>query len=317
MDRRYGYCCINLSISEGRKKKDRVTTNRSMTKKTFLERGIEYVSELSLLNVKDLCTIIEWNNQMGIKMYRMSSDIFPWCSEYELSDLPDFEEIKTHLKRAGSLAISGDQRITFHPSPYGVLASLREDVVHNALKELRQHGEIMDLMGLDQNLHYPINIHVNTTKPTKEEAASRFCKNFMLLPDSVKKRLVVEIDDKGSQYTSLDLKEMIHDSIGIPVTFDYLHNRCNPPEGLSEEESLLVCLSTWPNDVTPLTHFSESRALFEDNSAKDLAHSDWIHEKIETYGHNFDIELEVKMKDKALLHYHSNIEEIICQETTN
>ena len=107
---------------------------------------------------------------------------------------------------------------------------------------------------------------------------------------------------------------MVHDVIGIPVTFDYLHNQCNPPEGLSEEESLLVCLSTWPVDITPLTHFSESRALFEDDSAKELAHSDWIHERIETYGHNFDIELEVKMKDKALLHYHSNIEEIICQE---
>lgn len=314
MERRYGYCCINLSLSEGKGKKDRITTNRSMTKKTFLSRGLDYVSELALLNVKDLCTIISWNNEQGIKMYRMSSDMFPWCSEYELEDLPDFEEIRSYLVLAGEIAMRGNQRITFHPSPYGVLASLRDDVVRNAVKELRQHGEIMDLMGLEKNLNYPINIHVNTTKPSKEEAASRFCRNFSLLPESVKKRLVVEVDDKRSQYTSVDLKKMVHDVIGIPVTFDYLHNQCNPPEGLSEEESLLVCLSTWPVDITPLTHFSESRALFEDDSAKELAHSDWIHERIETYGHNFDIELEVKMKDKALLHYHSNIEEIICQE---
>jgi UV DNA damage endonuclease len=314
MERRYGYCCINLSLSEGKGKKDRITTNRSMTKKTFLSRGLDYVSELALLNVKDLCTIISWNNEQGIKMYRMSSDMFPWCSEYELEDLPDFEEIKSYLVLAGEIAMRGNQRITFHPSPYGVLASLRDDVVRNAVKELSQHGEIMDLMGLERNLNYPINIHVNTTKPSKEEAAARFCQNFSLLPESVKKRLVVEVDDKRSQYTSVDLKKMVHDVIGIPVTFDYLHNQCNPPEGLSEEESLLVCLSTWPVDITPLTHFSESRALFEDDSAKELAHSDWIHERIETYGHNFDIELEVKMKDKALLHYHSNIEEIICQE---
>lgn len=285
-----------------------------MTKKTFIERGIGYVSDLALQNVKDLCTIIEWNNQQGIKMYRMSSDMFPWCSEYEISDLPAYDEIKEHLWEAGELARTGNQRITFHPSPYGVLASQREEVVINAIKELRQHGEIMDLMGLERSHQYPINIHVNTTQPTKEEAAQRFCENFSLLPPSVKSRLVVEVDDKRSQYTSVDLKWMVHDRTGIPITFDYLHNACNSPEGLSEEESLKICLSTWPEGITPLTHFSESRALFEDASAKELAHSDWIHGKIETYGLKFDIELEVKMKDKALLDYHQNIESIIWQE---
>ena len=312
MARKFGYCCINLSLSEGVSKSERVTTNRSMVKRTFLERGISYASELALQNVKDLKTIIRWNVQNNILMYRMSSDMFPWCSEYEISDLPDFLEISRHLKEAGAIAIANNQRLTFHPSPYSVLASLREDVVENATKELRQHAEIMDLMGLPKTHYYPINIHVNTTKPTKEEAAARFCENFLSLGESVRKRLVVEVDDKRSQYTSVDLKEMVHDVIGIPITFDYLHNLCNPPEGLSEKESLKVCLDTWPDGVTPITHFSESRALFEDSSAKELAHSDWIHEKIETYGFNFDIALEVKKKDKALLDYHNNIEQVLC-----
>ena len=312
MQRKFGYCCINLSLNDGVKKKDRITTNRSMTKKTFLTKGIEYASELSLQNVKDLKRILEWNHENEILMYRMSSDMFPWCSEYELDDLPHISDIKASLKEAGEVALSTGQRITFHPSPYSVLASLRNDVVENAIKELRQHGEIMDLMGLPRNHYYPINIHVNTTQPTKPEAAKRFCENFNLLPESVKSRLVVEVDDKTSQYTSVDLKNMVHDQIGIPITFDYLHNRCNPPQGLSEKQSLKVCIDTWPDGITPLAHFSESRALFEDASAKELAHSDWIHEKIETYGFEFDIELEVKQKDKALLDYHHNIEQILC-----
>jgi UV DNA damage repair endonuclease len=82
----------------------------------------------------------------------------------------------------------------------------------------------MDLMNLDRTHLYPINIHVNTTQPTKEEAAERFCNNFSLLPEGVKSRLVVEVDDKRSQYTSVDLYEMVHKKIGIPITFDYLHN---------------------------------------------------------------------------------------------
>ena len=166
-------------------------------------------------------------------------------------------------------------------------------------------------MNLDRTHLYPINIHVNTTQPTKEEAAERFCNNFYLLPEGVKSRLVVEVDDKRSQYTSVDLYEMVHKKIKIPITFDYLHNKCNPPEELSEEESLKLCLSSWPACITPLTHYSESRKLFEDFSAKELAHSDWINTEIETYGLFFDTELEVKMKDKALLDYHQKIEKIL------
>ena len=297
MERRYGYCCINLSLAE-----DKISTNRGMVKKTFEEKGIAYASELALKNVTDLSKILEWNDDNNIRMFRLSSDIFPWCSEYEISDLPDYKAISDILKSCGDFAKITDQRITFHPSPYGVLASLNPSVVTKAIKELNQHGEIFDLMGLDRSLFYPINIHVNTTQPSKEEAAGRFCLNFQRLSDSVKKRLVVEVDDKKSQYTAVDLFHLIHKNIGIPITFDYLHNRCNPSI-LNEEEALALCLSTWPKEIPAITHYSDSKKLYEDESSKEVAHTDWVWGKVETYGLNFDIELEVKMKDLALLKF--------------
>jgi len=305
MERKYGYCCINMTLSEG---KEKITTNRGMVKKTFMEKGLGYVSDLALQNVEDLKKILKWNHSKGIKMYRMSSDIFPWCSEYEISDLKDYKKICRILKECGDFVKSVDQRITFHPSPYGVLASENPSVVVKAIKELSQHGEIMDMMGLDRSVYYPINIHVNTTKPDKETAANRFCENFKLLPDSVKTRLVVEVDDKKSQYTSVDLVTLVNFKIDIPVTFDYLHNECNPPEGLTEEQSLLLCLATWPKGIPAITHYSDSKKMFEDSSAKEVAHSDWIYRKIQTYGLDFSIELEVKMKEKALLKYIEDIE---------
>jgi len=297
MERRYGYCCINLSLA-----KDKISTNRGMVKKTFEEKGIAYASELALKNVMDLSKVLQWNGNNGIKMYRMSSDIFPWCSEYEIKDLPDYPMIVGVLKNCGLIAKVTDQRITFHPSPYGVLASLNPSVVTKAIKELNQHGEIFDLMGLDRSLFYPINIHVNTTQPSKEEAAERFCLNFQRLSDSVKKRLVVEVDDKKSQYTVVDLLHLIHKNIGIPITFDYLHNQCNPSI-LNEEEALALCLSTWPKEIPAITHYSDSKKLYEDETSKELAHTDWIWGNVETYGLNFDIEFEVKMKDLALLKF--------------
>ena len=91
-----GYACINMNLSTLPKSK-RVTTNRSMIKRTFQEKGIAYASELALQNVTDLYQILQWNDDHGIKFYRMSSDIFPWSSEYNLKDLPDYDEISWRL----------------------------------------------------------------------------------------------------------------------------------------------------------------------------------------------------------------------------
>ena len=83
-----GYACINMGFSSLPKSK-RITTNRSMIKKTFQAKGLKYASELSLQNARDLFKILVWNEKNGIKFYRMSSDIFPWMSEYNIEDLPD------------------------------------------------------------------------------------------------------------------------------------------------------------------------------------------------------------------------------------
>ena len=58
-----GYACINMGFSE-RPKKQRITTNRTMIKRTFKDRGLAYASELALQNAKDLKKILEWNRSL-------------------------------------------------------------------------------------------------------------------------------------------------------------------------------------------------------------------------------------------------------------
>ena len=60
-----------------------------MIKKTFIEKGIAYASELALKNVWDLLTIVDWNLAHGFGLFRISSDLFPWASEYRMASLPD------------------------------------------------------------------------------------------------------------------------------------------------------------------------------------------------------------------------------------
>ena len=295
----YGYCCINTTLQ----KSDKITTNRSMIKKTFSERGIEYASELALANVKDLVKIINWNNRQGIKLFRISSDMFPWMSEYKLSDLPDYDKIANVLRGAGQIAMENGQRLTFHPGPFDVLASSTQSVVNKCIRDLNQHGEIMDLMGLPRTPHAAINIHVNTTQGGKKAAMQRFCDNFWLLDASVRTRLVVENDDKESQYTVEDLYTTLNAKINIPITFDYHHHWCHPGE-LTQEEALKLASTTWPKGVKQLVHFSSCQMIHENaDQTNKRAHADYIYEEINDYGLDLDIELEAKAKELALLQY--------------
>ena len=107
-----GYACINTGLSA-----NNVMTNRTMRRKTFDTKGLDYVSELSLQNVKDLKTIVQWNNEMGIKLFRLSSQIFPWMEEYRFEDLKDFDEIRSTMREVGQIATKEGQRLTMHPGP--------------------------------------------------------------------------------------------------------------------------------------------------------------------------------------------------------
>jgi UV DNA damage endonuclease len=295
-----GYACINMSLS---KEKPKVTTNRSMIKRTFISKGIDYASELSILNVRDLIKIIQWNEDNGIKFFRMSSDIFPWASEYKLSDLPHYIRIKHLLNGLGHLVKKYRHRITFHPGPFNVLVSPNDNVVENTIKDLSNHGEIFDLIGLSRTPYNKINIHCNGVYGDKISAMDRFCKNFERLPESVQTRLTVENDDKESMYSVKDLM-YIHERIGIPIVFDYHHHKFNTG-GLTEEEALKLAASTW-GDIKPVVHYSESKSLHENNDTiKPQAHSDYISEHINTYGIDVDVMLEAKKKELALIKYQS------------
>ncbi len=296
-----GYACINMTLSN-RKGDEKVTTNRSMIKRTFLAKGTDYASELALLNCKDLMRILRWNNINNIKVFRLSSDLFPWASEYNIEDLKHFNQISRELKRCGDYAKDKGIRITSHPGPFNVLVSPRENVVNNTIKDLEIHGKIFDLLGLSRTPYNKLNIHCNGVYGDKLAAMDRFCENFEKLSDAVKSRLTVENDDKGSMYNVKDLM-YIHERIGIPIVFDYHHHKFNTGD-LSEEDALNLALSTWKDDIRPIVHYSESKRLHEnDDKIKPQAHSDYINELPNLYGNDVDVMVEAKAKELSILKF--------------
>ena len=294
-----GYCCIPMGCNVGLKKKEQITVNRGMVRRTFDAKGLPYVSELIIENLKDTLKVLDYNLKNHIYIYRLSSDSFPWMSEYEFSDLPNFKLIQVLMTQIGEKIKSNNIRVSYHPGPFNVISSQNDSVVEKTIKELNKHAELMDMMDLEQSTFYPINIHINITKPTCEEAAQRFVDRFSLLSESCRKRLTVENDDSPNQYSVKMLYDWVHTKIGIPIVFDQHHFNYGPQDQ-SMEEALRLAHSTWKTRV--MTHMSSPKTL-EDNSGKQTAHADYIYEEIKTFGLDFDTELECKMKDLALLRY--------------
>jgi len=289
-----GYACINMTMGK------KVTTNRSMVKKTFNQKGLDYVSELALLNAKDIIKILEWNRLNGIHFFRLSSALIPWGDNLDLTQLKDYREIKNELKKAGDFAKFHNIRITSHPGPFNVLVSPNEKVVLATIADLELHGKVFDMMGLSKTPYNKINIHCNGVYGDKKSALDRFIKNFQRLSKSVQKRLTIENDDKVSMYSVKDLM-YVHSAIGIPIVFDYHHHQFCTGD-LSEQSALELAISTWPKGITPVVHYSESKALHENNpKEKPQAHSLYINTLPNTYGEDVDIMVEAKAKELAIL----------------
>jgi UV DNA damage endonuclease len=291
-----GYACINNALAS-----DDIIVNRGMMKKTFQAKGIAHASQMALENVTALSKLIQWNIDHNIRLYRMSSDMFPWMSEYEFNDLPDIASIRAILKNIGKMVKAHGHRLTFHPGPFNVLASPNESVIEKTIKELRQHGEIMDMLNLPRTPFAKINIHIGGAYGNKEAAMERFCQNFRSLPDTARLRLTVENDDKANMFSVGDLMT-VHNATGIPIVFDYLHHQFCTGE-LSEEQAFHLAISTWPNEIVPVVHFSSAKKKFEDPKVVEAAHADFIYTPINCYGKVVDVMLEAKAKEAAIAKY--------------
>lgn len=295
MPHQVGYCCINLTLQ-----KQKITTGRGMIQRTFKEKGLKYASQLALANAIDLVKIVEWNAKHNIKVFRMGSGIFPWGSEYDLHDLPDFNTISYHLLKAGMLATATGQRITAHPDHFVKLGSAKDKVVENSIKDLELHSRIFDIMGLSNTPYNALNIHVGMNY--SQETIDRWIANYHKLSPNCKARLVVENDDKASAFSVIQLFTHLYSELEIPITFDYFHHSFHT-DGLSMSDAAHLAAGTWPEGVTPLFHYSESKNLNENVSGNPRAHADYVFNKIDDFGLTLDFDLECKKKELALFKY--------------
>ena len=306
-----GLCCMNITL---RAQKPSIYSSRTITMKFIAREGIEEVKRRALANVQDLKRMIQWNEDNGIKVFRVSSEIFPHYANPRVDNY-SLEFARVALAEAGELARKYNMRITFHPGQYNVVGTPNEATFAKTILDLDYQAEVLDMMGMGQDS--VMVVHGGGLYGDKEATKDRWCRNFAKLPERVRRRLVLECCEKiFSVEDCLDISRRIN----IPVVFDTHHFDCykklHPDVRFQEAKYYMpLVLETWRRrGIKPKFHVSEQ------GSGRVGHHSDYI-ETIpkylldipKLYGDNIDIMIEAKKKELAIFRLYERYPELNCK----
>lgn len=296
-----GLCCINTELRN--RKKFPVFNSRTCIRKNFT---VEKAKELALQNVRDLPEMMTWNYEHNIHCFRISSDIFPHFTDTETEKYTiDFAE--EDLILAGGLAKAFNQRILMHPGQYNQIGTPNQKTFEKTVEDLEHHANILDTMYIDKN--GVIIVHGGGTYNDKENTKRRWIEQFDDLPTSVKNRLVIENCER--QYSTRDCLE-ISEECKIPVVFDFHHYYCR---NLIYKEKQEEIMDLMPEVIESWQKTNRNRIIMhvsEQGSGKIGHHSDYI-ENLPNELFNIldefpsitiDLEIEAKMKEKAIIKLH-------------
>lgn len=310
-----GLCCLNMTL---RASKPTVFSSRTMIIRTVREKGIDYLKEKIIQNLKDTIQLMKWNERNGIKVFRLSSNLFPHKSNPKIEDYT-FDFAIPYLKLIGKYAKKINQRLTFHPGQYNVVGTPNEKMFQQTICDLKYHADVLDLMGMSKDS--VMVVHGGGIYGDKEKTIVRWCKQYQLLPENIKKRLVLENCEKCF---SIEDCLRISNIVGIPVVFDTHHYECYNilhPENLMKPavEYIAAILETWKRkEIKPKFHVSEQ------GSGRTGHHSDYIEELPkylmeipEKYGVHIDIMIEAKKKELAIHKLYKKYPELNCLKVNN
>ncbi len=266
---------------------------RTVTRKRLLQfdslEQERMLRELYADNLRRLGEAIEFCNLNNIRLYRLSSGLFPFADD-EIGDrvLSEFEEA---MGLVGDRASQLNIRLVLHPDQFVVLSSDRPDVIDNSIKILKTHARILDFLRLPQSPWALMNIHGG-----KGDRAERLIRVIQELPDNVRSRLTLENDEYT--YSSQNIFDVCR-SANVPMLFDahhhVIHEQVDTYEDSTVAEMLEAARSTWATPEWQMVHISNGADTF-----RDQRHSDYITVVPSSYRHAPWIEVEAKQKELAI-----------------
>ena len=280
-----GYPCINKCIG--------CTANSKFRLVNYSEkRLIETIKN----NLNCLLRILNYNAENNILFFRISSDIIPFAS-HSINTFDWIKYFKKELGEIGDFIKNQGMRISMHPSQFVLINALDKKIINKSILDLEWHSKLLDSMSLDESAK--VQIHVGGIYGDKDKAITRFIKQYSKLDQSIKRRLVIENDDR---LFSLQDCLKINKTVGIPIIFDNFHHECLN-NGESLKDALILAAKTWKNKDGLLMCDYSSQELGE-RRGKHTQSIDMV--KFTKYlkdleGLDFDIMLEIKDKEPSAL----------------
>jgi UV DNA damage endonuclease len=283
LEMKIGYPCINRTIG--------CKGNKTFRLKSYSEEKLIQTVENNLTCIEKM---IQYNIEKTLLFFRLSSELIPFAS-HPICTFNWQDYFKKRLKRIGTILINNNIRISMHPDQFIVLNSKNPVIVRRSIAELQYHADILDLMNLP--LTAKIQLHIGGAYNDKKRSIARFIQRYRNLNDSIKKRLVIENDDKI--YGVKECK-YVSKKTQIPVLFDYFHHTL-----LNDNESLTYCFTTcfqtWKiEDGIPMVDYSSKYPKIKSGKhAETIDEKDFRQFLEQSKHHNFDIMLEIKDKEKS------------------
>lgn len=279
----------------------------------------ENLTRLTGLNLQALRRLVQYNAASGIRLFRISSDLVPLGS-HEANQVAWWDTFRDDLAGIGQLARSAGMRLSMHPGQYTILNALLPDVVERAIADLAYHVRVLD--GLGTGADSKIILHIGGVYGDRNQALMRFRDTVGRLDDSIRRRLVIENDER--HYGIADVLETGL-ALGLPVVFDNLHfavkegiapsgadgdsGASNPAgmdgspgpgtDGLSAEQWIAACRATWkPADGRQKIHYSQQAPDKKPGAhAATIRVRDFLDFQARLPDPDIDIMLEVKDKN--------------------
>lgn len=280
----FGYACLTQGVADAQMK--------SCTMRTATP---ERLREVIAHNLEVLMRLVQYNRANNIRLFRISSDLIPFGSS-PVNTLLWQEEFAESFKEIGKAIADAGIRVSMHPGQYTVINSTDEDVVMRAIADLEYHETVLRLLNTEHTSK--IILHIGGAYGDKPATIGRFCRNWAQLSDCVRKRVVLENDERI--YNIADVLA-VAEQLRIPAVFDTLHHSLNQPrEYRSEVDWILQCANTWRElDGRQKIHYSQQNPEGKPGAHSKSIYSEEFLKFYETVGH-MDLDVMLEVKDKNL-----------------
>lgn len=295
---RLGYVAMTLNLEDC---SPSGTVTHSTYGKLSSEKAKMYkLQKIANKNLFNTLRILKYNKAMNISVYRLTSKLIPLATHPDLHSWNYIDDFSDGLQEIGKFVRENGLRVSAHPDHYTLLNSPVNKVLEDSIRDLDYHVQLFEAMGLDGS-EYKLVLHVGGVYGNKQDSIERFCHNFIGLPDRIRKRLIIENDDKS--YNTYDVLELCQ-KLSIPMVLDVHHHNCICREG-NLETLLPDIFNTWNHEYyPPKIHFSSPKNNKDFRSHADLIDYNEFIGFLETaakVNRDFDVMLEAKSKDTALL----------------